>query len=524
MSLVQIKSNDQLDIEEKQRQETLFGKQTLPVISSLSGYLDTVWEKAKRAKSPYQLQMEKNIRARKGTYESDKLDAIRKVFGVDYDPPFIKITETKCRAFEDWVKEFVFQDAKPWDLMPTPIPDLPDEIAQHIREKVFQEELQQAMTMAQAANVQGDIIAQFALEQMQEKSPEIEKAAKKKIYETAKERIEEAKTLIDDQFHEGGFYVALKKVQRDISTSLAGIIKGPVNIKEKIEKMEFNPVTGRHELVIKEQVIPKYYRVDPLDVYPIEGSSGLEDGLFERGAITRSALSNLRGLKNYNAENINKVLLEHQEGSLAGRWLGLSVSRPEAEDETSQIADTKVDKLEYWGTIPGKLLTEWGITDLDINNDYECHVIKIGNHVIKATINPDPLGKKPYHKASFIEVNGEFWGQGVPQLLEDIQKICNAVSRAIVNNAAFASGPQVVINEEMLAPGESAVIWPYKSWRITDDQMKSGSKPVDFHQPPLVALQLQKVFEFFLRLADEQSVPSFAHGGSKASGAASTSK
>ena len=95
------------------------------------------------------------------------------------------------------------------------------------------------------------------------------------------------------------------------------------------------------------------------------------------------------------------------------------------------------DALEFWGKVSGKMLLEWGMTKEEVPDEareYDANVWAVGNYVIKAVLNYDPLGEKPYCKTSFIKCPGAFWGKGIPKIIEDLQGVCNAAARALVNN------------------------------------------------------------------------------------------
>ena len=59
------------------------------------------------------------------------------------------------------------------------------------------------------------------------------------------------------------------------------------------------------------------------------------------------------------------------------------------------------------------------------------------------------------HPIEFEKVPGTVHGHGLPDILEDLQQICNATLRALVNNMGISSGPQVVVNTEFLDPIEN---------------------------------------------------------------------
>jgi hypothetical protein len=168
----------------------------------------------------------------------------------------------------------------------------------------------------------------------------------------------------------------------------------------------------------------------------------------------------------------------------------------------------------------------WGMSPEEVpdeEREYDIVAWKIKKWVIKAIINPDPLGGRPYFTAGFRQIPDSFWHVGVPQLAEGAQKLANAVFRSIAINVALASGPQIEVDEERLAPGETFRIWPYRVWKSTNQQLREG-QAVNFFQPQIVTGSLMDVFELCLRMADEDTgVPRYAHGDPKTSGAGETS-
>jgi hypothetical protein len=130
------------------------------------------------------------------------------------------------------------------------------------------------------------------------------------------------------------------------------------------------------------------------------------------------------------------------------------------------------------------------------------------------------MGMKPYAVRSYVTLPGSFWGRGLPELITDLQQICNAITRAIVNNSALSSGPIIEVDSER-APGATTGLYPWKQIESTDKQM-AGSPAVRFYQPQITADTLSRVLQFFITLADQYSVPSYAHGDVNVGGGGST--
>jgi len=189
---------------------------------------------------------------------------------------------------------------------------------------------------------------------------------------------------------------------------------------------------------------------------------------------------------------------------------------------------TEYDALEFWGKVSGKMLIEWGMSAEEISDaarEYDANVWLVGNMVIKAVLNYDPLGEKPYAKTSFIKCPGAFWGKGIPEIIEDLQGVCNAAARALVNNMGISSGPQVEVNLERIPANEDITqLSPWKIWQVTNDPVGSSAPAIRFTQPDSRASELVAVYDRFSRLADDHSgIPAYVYGDLNVQGAGRTS-
>ena len=522
-------SNKEIEAEEKEKIKQRQGVDALPsqtFISALAADLDRKWEKAKRAKNLVEQRMLDNKRARKGEYDPKKLAQIQSMFGPDYIPVYMRITDTKCRAAMAWIKD-VYQrpDDKPWSIEPTPEPELPEDVKKAIEMSTFQSVLNQRLALAQTTG--RPFSKEELVQDMQGLLPIVMEQVDRMIKKKSKEAAEKMKKRIDDQFTEGRWYQAMDDLIYDIVTYKAAFLKGPSLRKERVRKREFDPYQGKHVTKIVDRVVYKYERRSPFNIYPSPDSTTMDDGfVFDLTYLTRKHLSQLIGVKGFNDEAIREVLQEHRTGGLR-EWIGIDTTKARLEDrDTMAIWDTeKIATLEYYGSAQGSVLVEWGMDPRlvpDLDKEYEIIAWKIGRHIIKAIMNPDPMGTKPLYKASFSEDPDAFWGDGLPELISDIQDICNAIARAIVNNVGIASGPQVEINTDKMALGQSEALWPWKVWKSTNAQM-DGAKAVNFYAPPLVVDKLMRTFEFFIQRADEDSgVPRYVHGETETGGAGKT--
>jgi len=144
--------------------------------------------------------------------------------------------------------------------------------------------------------------------------------------------------------------------------------------------------------------------------------------------------------------------------------------------------------------------------------------------VVMARVNPHPLGKRPYYADSYDPINDSIWGNSPPELMRDVQAICNACARSIVNNMSIASGPQVEVYQNRVQPGENIEdIYPWKIWKTKDDGTGAHNPAVQFFQPDPIVDTLLKVYEYFFKQASEQTgIPSYVYGSSDVGGAGKT--
>lgn len=516
----------------KQETETALASQpqTEDQMSSLAGRIRSDWEKAKKAKETIAKEMLESLRQRNGEYSPEKLAAIRKIRSAEV---YMKLTNTKCRSLEAWIREIEFQSGqKCWDIEPTPDPELPPEIASELKQKFYREATYQLLMNSMMSGQQMDTMG--IVEKLHEMIPEFDTRLEKLILEKAKEAAEEMAKEIDDQLTEGGFYQALDDCIYDICTLKAAILKGPIPRKEKVRNLRTNPATGILEVFVEEKNLNQYERVSPFDIFPFKDSSGINDGgLLERGSYRPDQLSGMLDIPSgYNQDQIRAVLTEAREIKLSD-WV-TSVDYERAIQEKQQkdgdiyTDTTKIPYLLWWGAVDGKTLIDEGITQdkdgkpLDPVRYYHATAWLIGTHVIKSMLNPDPNGEKPYSKASAEMIPGAFWGKSPPEIIADIQTICNAVARAIVNNVAIASGPQVEAIKDRFPDDYDFTLWAWKVWQSEESQV-SDKPALNFYQPPMVVDKLINVYMTFNKIADDHfGVPGFAHGDSQVGGAGNT--
>ena len=452
-----------------------------------------------------------SMRTYKGMYSTSKLAQIRQFGGSEV---YARVTATKCRAATALLRDVYLGPERPWEVKPTPDPVTPMDVDAMIEQLVNVE----VQTNA-AAGVPTD--PQMIEDRIGMLRIEARRAAKKQAYDEAVK----AAAKLDDILVEGGFYEAFAEFLIDLPIFPFACVKGP-------EVRRFNQTKWVNGNPVQES-IPKMFwrRVSPFDIYWSPGADKPSSADFvERIKLTRAELAGCKGLPGYNDDAIDKVLeISYVEG-LHDWWDTIDTSRAELEDRErwSRTATSLIDTAEFTGHISGRMLREWGLGPEDVpdeNGEYFVTAWLIDRYVIKVHINPSTQQRAPYYISAFEQIPGAMIGYGLVDLLEDVQTICNASARSLVNNASISSGPQVVINDEVLQPGENDQLFPWKRWHVSYDPTlgSSSSRPIDFYQPNLNAAELMGIFKEWSILGDEiSSIPRYMTGNEKVGGAGRT--
>ncbi len=488
-----------------------------PVITGLAGYLNMKWEEAKHAKQEINARLSKCIRQRKGEYDQDVLSQIREIGGSEI---YMMLTAEKCRAHAATIKEQLDPvDDRPWTLKTRDNPELSPDVEKRIIEHARK-------TFMPAQGVGADDQAFHVIEDLREQ-------VRQRIKDAAKRAAKKHETVIDDQLKEGGYPDAMDEFVEDYVTYPTAFMEGPLLRKKKTLRWEIRQ--GLHgsygyEPVADESIKHHVDRISPWDIYPGRDSRNLNDGdLIIRRQLRVSSLNALIGVPGYSEDAIRMVIMEYGQGGLR-EWINYDQERHRAENRPYMTLDQSnlIDCLHYYTEAPGLLLIQWGMAREaipDPTRSYQVQCWKIGGWVIRASLDDSQFGTRNIYGASFENVPGSIWGNALPELIEDDQRMCNASARALANNMGIASGPQVVLNDtNRKLPGENYDdIYPWRIWQFQQDEALSTSyrPPVEFFQPNPMVDSLLSIFDFFSRRADEHSMmPSYTYGAMNKQGGA----
>jgi len=494
----------------------------------LVAYLTSIWDANRRGKETIQTQMLDNLRAYRNEYSAEKKSAIAQEGGAEV---FMGLTRTKCRHGISWLMDIFTSAEKPWLLEPSPDPD-PTEMARARVLSMVQQDLKDKMT---AGAQEGQVTPELMQETLAAAQPMAEEAMDIEL----KDRARKMDKLVHDQLLEGGFFKEFRKSIRDLVILKGGIIKGPVPRKVEqhtwVSNAEGTEFTRETKTVTK----PYWYSISPFDLYPDSTASDDEAPMVERMRLLHSELAVLKTEPGYFKEAINKILLNFEkyagvdDGEEPSDATRADLEEREDETQSSPGGERAVAK-EFSLKVPGTKLKEYSDTEslrkipgapakIDPTASYFMNVILVGKEVIFMKFDKDPIDRVKYYKYGWDEVNGSFWYEGVPETMCDLQRVCNAAARALVNNMGIASGPMAEIDVDRLLPGEDLEgIKPFRLFQTVGKG--AGQAPaVRFFSPDSNASELLKVYDSFAKLADEYTgIPAYSYGNDRVAGAGRT--
>jgi hypothetical protein len=451
------------------------------------------------------------LRAFNGQYEPTKYEELKKFGG---SMVYARVIAQKCRAASSLLRDIYLGQDRPWALRPPADPAVPPEILQSI-DTMLQGESQ--MIQQQKGRPPNPSDEQNRRDELLEDAKD---AAKKK----AAQQCRDSEDKIESLLRTGGFYHALAEFLVDLPIFPFACIKGPV---VKVLPEVVWPQGGGQPTVQQKPTLT-WNRVSPFDLWWTPGVADIANAnVIEKLHLTRAELNDLLDLPGYNHDEIRAVLEQYGRGGLYDLWDTTDSERAVLENRENPAwnRSAMLSMLEFNGNVQGRILQDYGLAVPDALRDYNVQVWVIGPHVIKAHLSPSPRQRHPYFITSFEKVPGTPLGNGLTDLLSDIQEVANATLRSLVNNLSIASGPQVVINDDALSSEENGEdMFPWKRWHTRTDPMGNNTKPpISFFQPQSFGQQMMEVYNQFIGIADDVSaIPKYIGGQAGSGGAGRT--
>ena len=277
----------------------------------------------------------------------------------------------------------------------------------------------------------------------------------KQAIERAKASAERAQDEIDDWLVECQYHAEVRKVIESSARIGVGILKGPHPVQRTARAASY--VNGKWALNIERKTAPASMFVSAWNFYPDPNcGEDIKKGAytFEYDNLTAHALSDLKG-GDYIDEMIDLCL---EEGPV------------DTNDGTRQLKDGEIlDKnalfgIWYFNGMVSKADMLAAGCDCD-KDQMPCIVTMVNDRIIKIAQSPLDAGEFPYDVMVWQQKIGHWAGVGIARQMRTCQKGLNGAVRAMQDNMAISSGPQIVVDRSKVDPANGK--WeftPNKIW------------------------------------------------------------
>lgn len=332
----------------------------------------------------------------------------------------------------------------------------------------------------------------------------------RKLSDEAQECATKAEKRIYDWMIECGYHAENRKVIHDAARIGVGVLKAPFPDIRKSQAITRKGGVVAMEIV--EKIKPAAKWIDPWNLFP-DPACGENihhgDYIFERDFLAPRLLKDLKKQRGYLKHQIDKVIKE-----------GPGKCNEDDSNPNDKKHKNRFEVWYYYGTISRK---EMGAADAigmeylpKDQDDVYAIITMVNDSVIRASINPLGSGQFPYHAMPWSRRAGSWAGVGVAEQVGMPQRMCNASTRALLNNAGNSCGPQIIIDRQAIMPStpNDWTIRPNKIWfKEPDSQFDDVRKVFMAIEIPNVGQQLMAVIEYAFRLAEEATnIPLISQG------------
>jgi hypothetical protein len=321
----------------------------------------------------------------------------------------------------------------------------------------------------------------------------------KQSMQEAREKAERAERRIEDWLVECQYHAEVRKVIEDSSRIGTGILKGPVPIKRRTKVVKKDEETKTVTIEIEEKIAPDSKRVDPWNFYP-DPTCGdcIHNGnyVFERDEITGKQLKALIGVPGYDESQIMKVLEEGPGKKLANR-LG---------KRNASVDNERFEIWYYYGEVDlDDLRTVYKKADDEYSEKISAIVTMVNDTVIKGALNPLDSGEYPYDVMVWQRKSNDWTGIGVARQMRTPQRMLNAATRNMMDNAGLSAGPQLILRKNIITPADGTwEIVPRKIWLASEeaDNRSVGDALTTINIPTMQG-ELMGIIQFAQKMAED---------------------
>ena len=413
---------------------------------------------------------------------------------------FLSLTRTKVKTISARETDLLFpaNGDKNWSIKPSPIPELNPTVIQ-------------------------DIMAQYKQHTGEEPTPEM---IKQFINEEAINRSEAMEKEMADQLSELKYRAIIRNVILSGNLYGTGVLKGPLG-KTQISK-RWMP-HGDEWVPIELRKLTPYCEFVPLwDLYPDMSARTPDEmrGIFQRYLMNRNQVYALAKRDDFNGELIIKYLRGNPTGDAQykAHEHDLKNLNDANQSDGSFSRHGKYELKEFWGYLSADELAAQGvqIDEEQMGLEVAANVWMLGPLVIKAVISPIEGVDLPYHFYYYDKDDSSLWGEGIPAIMRDAQKLFNASVRAMLDNAAISAGPILEANMDLLDPNENPKdLFPFRVFQREGTGADAAAQAIRVYTLPSYTNEFMGMIQFFMSASDEvTAIPRYMYGDTNQVGGA----
>lgn len=470
------------------------------IAEAVGAYVRARYDRSVEARSDLFDQMKECVRLMDGDHEPD-------VDGVDVD---VNIVAPITRGVKSLLRDILGNNAEdPFTVAATPVADLPGDVEARLVQRIAQS-MPEIMQVVQSE----EDFEQF-----------LQAARNSAVLAMNREAVRRARgmeTKVKDDLNEAGWLEAFDAFLDNFCLYPYAVLKSP-SMRMKRWK-EWDGTT----MIVSERLLPVVENISPFDFgwAPNAGSIATAEYLWERRPVGADELLDMANEDGYDPEMIEYIFEQLPNGYSEPYDDGRDAEKPVEESELNP--DDPVlpevlgyyDAIGFYGRIKGEYLREFGVEVDDDRRWYESIVWTIKDIPFQVTLNPDPVGARPFHVASYDAIPGQIAGRSPAMKLQDVQRVCRTAIRALIRNMAYASGVVGEVDVDRLADDDDPRLLQANVMRLVNPSRAGDSGPAyRFQKIDSNAQELLGVFDKFYALGYEViGIPRMAFGGTEGLG------
>lgn len=465
------------------------------VSEKLGAYVRKRYTASTEARKELFDQLRDCVRLMEGDHEPD-------VDGVDVD---VNIIAPIVRGVKSLLRDVLGNTAdEPYTIGPTPLADLPQDVERRLAEGI-QRNMPQLMAVLQSP-------AEF--------ETFLNAARNSAVLAVNREAVKRGRKMevkVKDEMRDADWAGAFDDFCHNFVIYPYAVMKSP-SPQTRPWKEWIN-----NRMVVRERIVDMVENISPFDFGWAPNSLTVQSAeyLWERRRIGADQLLDYAQDESYDADAIDYIFEQMPQGHIEpyddGGEEPAVLEELEAAVTTANtinVDEGYYDAIGLYGRIKGEYLKEFGIDVEDPRRWYEAVVWTINDITFSVALNPDPMGQRPFHVASYDAKPGQIAGESPVMKLRDTQRMCRASVRALTRNMALASGVVGEVQADRVADDDDPRQIQAHTLRLVN-AARSGQagSAYQFHNIDSHAAELMAIFDRFHALAyDMLGIPRMAFG------------